>query len=231
MGEDKIDFRPDVDETDRDRVVSASVLVANAVPVIGSVVGEAIKHAIPNQRIDRMANMLKILDGQLAGLQKDVIEQRMRTEEFQDLLEDGLWQTTRALTDERRAYIASVLKNSIKSDDLAHEQEKTLLALLGQLNDSELITLGWYGSGPKYVGQSDEYRERHKEVLRTPHITGLSSEADEREAALKEAYREKLRRLGLSRPKSRGADEITTLGRLLLRQIDFYALEDSQQPS
>ena len=67
------------------------------------------------------------------------------------------------------------------------------------------------------MGQPDEYRERHEEVLRIPHITGLASEEDEREAALKEAYREKLRRLGLSRQNRRGSDEITTLGRLLLQ--------------
>jgi hypothetical protein len=62
MGEDEIYFKPDVDENDRDRVVAASSLVASAVPMIGSVVAEAIKHAIPNQRVDRMADMLKILD-------------------------------------------------------------------------------------------------------------------------------------------------------------------------
>jgi hypothetical protein len=231
MGEGEIDFRPDVDETDLDRAVSASHLVLSAIPTIGPLIGEAVKQGIPNQRIDRIADMLKLLDWRLTGLQKDVIEQRMRTEEFRDLLEDGLWQATRALSEGRKAYIASLLKNSITDDELAHEQKKTLLSLLGQLNDSELITLGWYGSGPKYMGQPDEYRERHEEVLQVPHITGLSTEEDEREAALKEAYREKLRRLGLARPKRRGADEITTLGRLLLRQIDFYALEDSQQPT
>ena len=59
----------------------------------------------------------------------------------------------------------------------------------------------------------------------------MMSDEDEREIALKEAYREKLRRLGLSRPKRRGADEITYLGRLLLQQVDFYALEGSQQLS
>jgi hypothetical protein len=93
-----------------------------------------------------------------------------------------------------------------------------------ELNDSELITLGWYGSGSKHISQPDEYRQRHEEVLRMPQITGMSTDEDEREAALTGAYREKLRRLGLSRQNRRGNDEITTLGRLLLRQIDFYAI-------
>lgn len=222
---DELDFRPDVDETDLDRAVSASTLAISAIPAIGPLIAEAVKHGIPNQRIDRIAGMLKILDARLGDVRRDVLDQKMRTEEFRDLLEDGLWQTTRALTAERRAYIASLLKNSITSDDLDHEREKTLLSLLEQLNDSELITLGWYGSGPKHLGQPDEYRKRHEEVIRIPYISGLSTEEDEREAALKEAHRETLRRLGLAQPKRRGADEITTLGRLLLEQIDFYSLE------
>jgi hypothetical protein len=130
VGEDEIELKPDIDEDDVDRAVAASTLVLSAIPTIGPLVAEAVKHGIPNQRIDRIAHMLKILDNQVSDLREDFLVQRMRTEEFHDLLEDGIWQTTRALTEERRAYIASLLKNSIKSDELAHEQEKTLRSLL-----------------------------------------------------------------------------------------------------
>jgi hypothetical protein len=47
--------------------------------------------------MDRMTHMLKILDDYVRGLQKDVLEQRMQTEEFRNLLENGLWQTTKTL--------------------------------------------------------------------------------------------------------------------------------------
>jgi hypothetical protein len=227
MSEDEIDFRPDVDETDLDRAVSASTLALSAIPTIGPLIAEAVKHSIPNQRIDRIARMLKFLDCQVADMQEGLREQRMRTDEFRDLLEDALWQTTRTLTDERRAYIASLLKNSIKSDDLAHEQEKELLSLLGQLNDSELIILGWYGT--EYVGEkADEYFRRHEEVLYSPLIETNATDEELRDATLKEAHHAKLRRLGLARPGKGKLDQITELGRLLLRQIDFYSLEPSE---
>jgi Spy/CpxP family protein refolding chaperone len=224
MSEDAINFRPDVDETDLDRAISASTLALSVIPTIGPLIAEAVKHGIPNQRIDRIARMLKFLDRQVADMQEGLREQRMRTDEFRDLLEDALWQTTRTLTDERRAYIASILKNSIKGDDLAHEQEKELLSLLGQLNDSELIILGWYGT--EYVGEkADEYFRRHQEVLYSPLIQTNASEEELRDAALKEVYRAKLRRLGLARPGKGKLDQITELGRMLLRQIEFYSLE------
>lgn len=227
MSEEGIDFKPDVDETDLDRAVSASTLALHAIPTIGPLIAEAVKHGIPNQRIDRIADMLKFLDRQVADMREGLREQRMRTDEFRDLLEDALWQTTRTLTNERRAYIASLLKNSIKSDDLAHEQEKDLLSLLGQLNDSELIILGWYGT--EYVGEkADEYFRRHEDVLYAPLIETNATDEELRDAALKEAYRVKLRRFDLARPGKGKLDQITELGRMLLRQIDFYSLEPSE---
>ena len=230
MGEDEIDFRPDVNETDLDRVVSASALVASAFPMVGSVVAEAIKLAIPNQRLDRIAQMLTILDGQLQGLSRDFVEQRMRTKEFRDLLEDGLIQSTRALTKERREYIASLLKNSITDEERSHERDKTLLSLLGQLNDSELIILGWFGCGP--VGeQAAEYRKRHVGVL-APAImeTGMTDE-EEVAATMQEAYINTLDRLNLASAGTVTAGRLRPLGRALLRRIDFFSIQGCEEPS
>jgi hypothetical protein len=172
--------------------MAASTIVLSVIPTIGSILAEAVKHSITNQRVDRMAHMLKIVDYQVSSLQRDFLELRMQTDEFRDLLEDALWQTTKALTEERRAYIASLLKNSITSDELSHEQEKSLLSLLGELNDSELIILGWYGTdmvGP----EADEYFFRHEAVLQfLTTETGMSDE-ELTNATLREAYRDHLR--------------------------------------
>ena len=56
MSDDEIELRPDVDENDLDRAVMASTIVLSAIPTIGSTIAEAGKHAIPNQRIGRMAH-------------------------------------------------------------------------------------------------------------------------------------------------------------------------------
>jgi hypothetical protein len=68
MDEDKIDLKPDVNETDVDRAVVASHLILSAILTIGPLIGEAVKHAIPNQRIDHIARMLQILEGKAAVL-------------------------------------------------------------------------------------------------------------------------------------------------------------------
>jgi hypothetical protein len=188
---------------------------------------EAVKHGIPKRRIEQIARKLKFLDNQVSGLEEDVLAHRMRTEEFLDLFEDGLWQTTRALTEERLAHIASLLKNSIKSDDLAHEQEKMLLSLLGQLNDPELILLGWYGTN--MVGErANAYYARHEDIVGPTIRESLMSEGEERNITFRETYRATLQRLRLIGPDQRGSDRITPLGRLLLEQIDFYEQEPTE---
>ena len=73
------------------------------------------------------AGFAEILDEQLQELDKELLEQKMRTEEFVDLFEDGAFQAARSLTDERKEHIAALLKNSLSSEDLDHVQEKQLL--------------------------------------------------------------------------------------------------------
>ena len=227
MSEDELELEPDIDETDVDRAVAASTLVLSAIPTIVPLIAEAVKHGIPKRRIERIARMLKFLGNQVSGLEEDVLAHRMRTEEFLDLFEDGLWQTTRALTEERLAHIASLLKNSIKSDDLAHEQEKMLLSLLGQLNDPELILLGWYGTN--MVGErANAYYARHEDIVGPTIRESLLSEEEERNITFRETCRATLQRLRLIGPDQRGSDRITPLGRLLLEQIDFYEQEPTE---
>lgn len=226
MSEDELELEPDIDKTDVDRAVAASTLVLSAIPTIVPLVAEAVKHGIPKRRIERIARMLKFLGNQVSGLE-DVLAHRMRTEEFLNLFEDGLWRTTRALTEERLAHIASLLKNSIKSDDLAHEQEKMLLSLLGQLNDSELILLGWYGTN--MVGErANAYYARHEDIVGPTIRESPMSEEEERNITFRETCRATLQCLGLIGPDQRGSDRITPLGRLLLEQIDFYKQEPTE---
>jgi hypothetical protein len=227
MSEEHGELQPNLDANEVDHFVAAVQASLGGVPGIGPIVAGLVTSVIPRQRLDRVADMVRILNDRVSDLEQDFVRERMLTPEFVDLLEESFRQAaTSAFV--RREYIAALLKNSIMSDDLAHEEEKTLLSLLGELNDPELIFLGWYGSGREHIGQKSKYYSRHEDVLRSPHISGLASDEDVREAALKEAYRDKLRRLGLASPSMRGRDQITELGRLLLRQIDFYSPEGTE---
>lgn len=119
-------------------------LIGPGAPVVASMLGGVISFVIPNQKIDRVVVFLNELADRLKYLEEDFVKEKLKTEEFADLLEDGVMQSSRALTPERRAYIASLLTNSLTEDDLDHIGKKKLLSLLNTVNDAEIILLKFY---------------------------------------------------------------------------------------
>jgi len=224
------------DRTDLAVVIAKGVF--GALPYIGSAVAEIVGTIIPNQRIDRIAEFLEILDVKVRSIEADVLKTKMQTQEFIDLFEDGMRQASRALTRERKEYIASLLKNSLSRDDSSYIHQKRILAILDELNDAEIIILQSY-----YFSVGDESRafwEQHKDVLQPPFIVTGSSQEEINRAAVYKTYREHLRRLGLiqtqfKKPRSGELPEfdfqtgmiktrysrVTNLGRLLISCIDL----------
>ncbi len=187
-----------VDQNKTDIAVSVGRGVLSQLPYFGPILSELFTSIIPNQRIGRVSKFAKMLNEKLEGMDQQLLEQRMLTEEYADLFEDGLFQAARALTDERKEYIASLLKNSISSDDLDHLQEKQLLSLLGELNDAELVILKSFGLDLDPNGQHNFF-ERHRETILGPQALMGSSQQEMDSTAIHETYRRHLRRLGLIR--------------------------------
>lgn len=215
--------------------------LVGAAPFIGAFLGEAIGLVIPNQKLERLITFAKVLDDKVKYLERDTVKLKIQTEEFTDLLEDGLVQASRAMTDERRTYLASLLKNSITDEKLSHVENKKLLALLGELNDAEVLTLKFYSLASL---ERREFAELHKELFAPIRRSLGAPQENIDKGALRDSYRNKLRELGLvkavfKRPERDKVPEFdektgqlkatsfraTTLGKLLLRHIDQYPTE------
>ena len=197
---------------------------------------EIIGSLIPDQRIDRIASLLKILESKIDEEDKDKVEKRMLEEKSIDLMEDGFMQAARALSEERIEYIASLLKNSLTNEDLEHIAYKRLLSLLGELNDIEVLILtSRLGS----IAEQQEFRRKHQDVLAIPPFYLGAPQEQVDKHAIYETYEANLVRLGLlslwfEEPEQGKLPEfdaetgmlkahgyyITSLGKLLLRSID-----------
>lgn len=242
MGKDLSIIKPETLENEGSetaREVTATVLktLIGYAPVVGPVLQEAIGFAIPSKKVERLYIFAQVLEDRVKYLEEDTARLKMQTEEFTDLLEDGLIQASRAMTDERRGYIASLLKNSITHDELGHIEKKKLLALLGELNDAEIIMLKFHSLTS--AEHRSEFAKRHDTVF-TPverHF-GVPQENLDR-GALQDSYRSKLMEVGLLTPVYKRQDKgktpefdlttgrlkaaslsVTQLGDLLLRFID-----------
>ena len=238
--------KPNITQTRTDLAIAVGKGALSQLPYVGPVLAEIVASIIPNQRVDRLARFTEILDEKLRELDKEFLNSKMRTDEFVDLFEDGAFQAARALTDERKEHIASLLKNSLSSDELNHAQEKKLLSILGDLNDAELVILKHYGLDldPQ---ETQQFFDRHEEIIRGPQVFVGSPQEDMDRSAVHETYRNHLRRLGLIRatykkPKKgelpdwdlktgmikAQSNRITSLGRLLLRYIDAEVAPSSE---
>lgn len=231
-------------ETSRADVTAAFFKgMVGVAPLVGPMLAEAMGLVIPNQKMDRLVRFARILDDRIRYVEEDVLRQKMKSEEFTDLLEDGVTQAFRAMTDDRREHIAAILKNSITNEALTHIEEKKLLSLLGELNDAEVLTLQFYSltsEGKK------TFAEQHSELFTPIKMTFGVPEENLDKGALRSSYRTKLVEVGLVEPVFKKPEKgklpefddktgqikvtafrATRLGKLLLRYIDEEVQADT----
>lgn len=219
-----------------DKLVSVLRGTLGGAPWLGAALSEAVSVVIPNQRIDRIADMLMKLSAQLDEQKRGLVQKRVLEPEGIDILEEALWQSARALTEERRQYIASILSNGLTADEINLIETKKVLQLLSQLNDAEIVLLHYHAS----VRVNDSFRNKFKEIINKvhPYIGAPQDVLDK--SAVQTSLRHHLMELGLlaapievSRKLNipevdeftgelkRGYPRVTLLGKLLLRSIDF----------
>ena len=208
-------------------------------PAIGAVsplLAEFVGAVIPNQRVDRLVKFAEVLEEKLRGLEQEFVRSQLNNENFSDLLEEGLRQAARSLSDERRKHIASLIVTSLSQEDVEYIEAKHLLRMLGEINDIEVIWLK-YHYDRQFAGLADDVSGKHTSVL-TPINPAIGDPAILHEKqALQTSYSDHLAQLGLldrlysaggitnalelgssGNMKVRGY-EITRLGRILVRTI------------
>ena len=220
----------DLSENKTDDLASILRGLAGAVPWVGSLVAELITTIIPNQRMDRFSEYLKILGKKLSTIEEHIVNAKLQDDGFISLFEESLYSAVIAVTQERKEHIASIVKNSITDKTADYVRYKYLLSLLSELNDIEILLL------QSYTRYNDkEFHDKHENVLWKPLVS-----EDLNTRVVHENYKEHMVRLGLLRPrfkkpkkgefpefdektgmvKAQGFD-ITSQGRILLRHIDL----------
>ena len=214
--------KPTLETNRTDIVASAARGIAGACPVIGGIVAEAIDYIIPRQKFDRVIEFLKILDQNISELDDKIsnLEKNLSKEDGIDLLEEGIVQASRAISEERRNRLANLLSKSLSQEKLKYNESKKLLNLLRELTDPELLWLAFY-SKPPTIGSKYHTRlmEKYPDVLQPASRTiGVSQEEIDR-GALQDSYKNTLVRLGLLEQRD-SSYNLTSLGHLLIRYIE-----------
>jgi len=217
--------------------VSLAKGVLGVLPIVGPMVTEVISLTIPNQRIDRIEDFLRKLEDKVQKIEERRIREVFGLPGFIDVFEESIYQASRALTEERRECIASLVKNTIAEEKIEFIQHKQLLSILGELNDIEILLLKYYALNGK---EEDEFWDKHKNVLLPPPADSVTSQEELDKHTIHQTYKQHLSRLGLMRQRFKvpRKDElpefdeetgmikgqgysVTELGWLLLRTVDL----------
>ena len=149
--------------------------VLGAIPIVGSLAAELFGALIPNRRMDRVEQLLTEISQRLGETDSERLRERFESPEFADILEEGAVQASRALSEDRLRAIAEVLTRGITEADVKHEQDKRLLEILGELNDSEVVLLA---SHTIKASLEPEWLAKHERVLQ-PRVAYIGAPEDD----------------------------------------------------
>ena len=233
-----------LDDDYRDQLVAIGKGAVSLVPLLGGPLAEIIGVAVPNQRADRIAAYVRELDRRIGAMSKEVKEALAASAAKVDLIEEGGYQSARAMSKERIEQIAEAVSRGLAEDDADVIRRRRLLVMLGELDDDEVALLNAYGRS--YAGADRDAFNR----INRPERAHMQSGPDviERER-LYEAGKEHLLRLALLKRNFgslkkgqlpefdvRSGDfkhrvELSYLGRLLLKEIGMPTPFDESQES
>lgn len=211
----------------RDRLVSVAKAAAGGLPFVGNLVSEALDTIIPELRFDRAVKFLTELDARVQKIEgKCEFEKNLKTEAGLDLLEEGIVQASRSVSEERKERLARLVAQSLSQEELRYEESRKLLNIYRELTDPEIVWLIYYSLNPVLGrGPHSIWHEKHQEILNpVRQVMGLPQEEYNR-GALQESYKNTLLRLGLTEQKG-SSTSITTLGRMLVSYIHEVETEN-----
>ncbi|WP_417321245.1 hypothetical protein [Emcibacter sp.] len=193
---------PPLGDTSASTALRIGVGLTGAVPLVGAVLQTALTETIRNVRLDRVEDYLRYLQAQIDEL---MLKLALEKPEGLDLFEEGLWQSTRALSDDRKKYIAELVVKGLQETGLEQQETRHFMRILEQLDDRQIILLAEYHpANSPTVGneQGTRFHEANRNVVQPGHavddiLDHTSQEEAQRGAKLNEIMRRHLSSLGL----------------------------------
>jgi hypothetical protein len=212
----------------RDRLVSVAKAAAGALPFIGTLVGEILDAVVPNLRFERVVSYLRTLEAEVTQIDDRMVafEKHIKTEEGLDIFEEGMIQSARAISKDRKERLARLVARSLSADEMKYEKSRKLLNLYRELTDPEIVWLIFYSLNPALgKGPHTDWVEKHPKILNPISREMGAPQEQQEKAALQDSYKATLLRLGLAEERNR-TTSLTTLGRML---VSYISNEDESE--
>jgi hypothetical protein len=174
----------------KDTAVDIIAGFASSVPVVGPIISTAIKDLIPNVRLERIERYIQYLQERIDEIQ---LEASLMTPDGLDIFEEGLWQSARAVSEERKLHIAELATKALTAEESERLQARHYMRILNLLGDDEVAFLSKLACGETFTanGALIQLYEPHLNSLGlfavvSEDLRGVKNDEDEKEGSLKE---------------------------------------------
>ncbi|MBO6561150.1 MAG: hypothetical protein JJ959_11460 [Nisaea sp.] len=162
---DKDHDRPTLGESKGNQAARIGASALGAIPVLGPIIQATVTETIPNVRLERIEAYLQHLERRL---DEATLGEQLKDERQLDLFEEGMWQSARAVSDERKERVANLVVNGLSAPELDAARSRHWLRVLNQLGDEEIaILLDEFQWQTSYPEATDE--EQGQRVKETPN--------------------------------------------------------------
>ena len=127
-----------LDDNKRDVLASVAKGVTGAIPLVGPALAEVVGQTIPNQRMDRVAEFIRLLDQRLTDVE---LAQIKSNPQAIDLLEEATLIASRSVSDARRLHLVNLIREPEKIGSQVYEVRRKLLQILRELSDEDVNVL------------------------------------------------------------------------------------------
>ena len=206
--------------TRTEKALDAGAIAASFAPWLGGAIGSVLGGMSQARKFNRVAEILNGLADSLAEFESEVSENYVKTEDFEDLLEQTLRRGADQRSAEMRDLYRNLLARAIKNPGDAYEDQIELLRVLEQLNATHMVMLDALDQSPP--------PDAHQNMMGSPaqtlrERTGLN--AVEIEFALEKLNDLRVTKLNSLNMMMTGAGaqdlrhSITALGRKLMEYV------------
>ena len=132
----------DIESSRGDTALAISAFVSSAVPWIGGPVSNVLGGMVTERKIDRVKEVLTGLTEDLENFQSEVSEEYVKTEEFEDLLDETLRRVARERSENKRQVYRGFLRHTVKlPNDGAYDRRIQILQTLEQVTPGHMTIL------------------------------------------------------------------------------------------
>jgi hypothetical protein len=149
MPDDKFAYKEVPTGLPAETALDIASTLTNFVPWIGGAVSNVLGGLSVGRKLNRVNEVLEGLANDLRGFKSEVSERYVKTEEFEELLENVLRKAAEERNEQKRRLLGTFLVEAIKHPVPSYDEQKSILRLLDDVEPAHMLILRALAESPR----------------------------------------------------------------------------------